>query len=381
MQDQLVPSISAAHGLPRSLRRSRWKSQTHTCLLGYVSLLVIGSAVWLNLAVQGDHTGSAIRRPAWAEGGRGDNRAEAMSLYVDPAFDTCGFDADGDVGVPGGCSAGEAQVHVRAKIDKTIGVANNIDGLFLTLAASADFSTWWPANAGGIRLPRESFVLSPAVVSRRSREQLEAMFMAAQLRAVEVINIQVERPAAGRVTAVDLSPLLPPMFAGARRRAAPPASAAAAAAAAAHWSHGCCPSPIPVAGTGAIHITDDVVLNTLRSASNDTQCQVIDPTGSCGGPGLPARCQGGNECLNFNEEGDATTPGTCLFLDNVQTYGCNWADEVICDLPVHNTAALCAAQQTCQWVQSASCSLSLEEFVEGYRMLRERFEPDHEIST
>jgi len=334
-------------------KRSRWRGQSHVGLLFWIASLVVGSAVWLNLVftAQTDQTAGSLRRAAWASGGRGDNRATgrdggAIQLEVTANMDTCGFgNAIGGDAVASSCASKEAQISVHAKI-KNETLAANIDGLFLTLAASSDFETWWLAN-DGILLPREQFALAPAVVTPRHRERLETLFRAEQLKAAEVVNPQVERVPSDRVAAVDLAPLVPPMF------------------------H----------GSGAIEINEAIALDTMFGLANESHCQLED-TGQCVGPGMPAACVGGDVCRNFN---DPPNPDGCRSA--APTSGCDWVPALDCSAknqdgrPVYADAAACPEHRNCRWMRSASCSLNLDEFLEAYRQLRQRYEPDHEVST
>ena len=200
---------------PPGRRRSRWKANTHFGLLLYLTVLVTGSAVWIHYIFRGDMVGDGamrLNRPAWASGGRGDNRAHGMNLTLSPSFETCGFAEDSFAGT---CGPREARLRVHAKIKTDPGVSENREGLHLVLLASGDFREWWPANAGGLMQPREQFSFKPAEVTDEHRTRLQTVFSAQELRSVEDINTAIERPPPGRLTATELAPLLPPLFLGA----------------------------------------------------------------------------------------------------------------------------------------------------------------------
>ena len=136
-----------------------------------------------------------------------------------------------------------------------------------------------------------------------------------------------------------------------------------------------------VPGSGAIEINEAIALDTMFGLANESHCQLED-TGQCVGPGMPAACVGGDVCRNFN---DPPNPDGCRSA--APTSGCDWVPALDClaknqdGRPVYADAAACPEHRNCRWMRSASCSLNLDEFLEAYRQLRQRYEPDHEVST
>ena len=197
--DDVMPALNR--------RRSRWKQKTHVTLLIYVFILVVGSAVWLKLALNGDHTGAKLRRPAWAAGGRGDERASNIKLRLEPRWGSCSF-ADASVGAQY-CGTEQAAIPVTAHLTNPGQIVDNVEGLFLMLRASSDFRTWWGATANGLMLPRDHFSFVNATITDVTRDKLTDAFKAAEVRAATVVNPTVQRPEPGRVLIGDLTaPLL-----------------------------------------------------------------------------------------------------------------------------------------------------------------------------
>ena len=174
-----------------NVRTSRWKQKTHFTLLTYIVFLVVGSSVWLKLSLTGDHSGGAISRPAWAEGGRGDHLAQITDFTMDVSWDSCVYGETSN-----GCDPDEASVLVEARVGN---VFDNEQGLYLALRASSDFKSWRQANS--VELPRELFALRPANFSVKMKETLIDIFEAAEAKQVgpDNLNPNQPQPVAGEV--------------------------------------------------------------------------------------------------------------------------------------------------------------------------------------
>ena len=105
-------------------------------------------------------------------------------------------------------------------------------------------------------------------------------------------------------------------------------------------------------GTGAQPITEDTVLNTLRGVgAREGDLSPCANPGSAGG-----RCIGTAQCP-------------------VAQPNCPPCD----DPSRQDDPGLC--NQGCIWEQSATCALTLPQFLDAYKALRNQVEPDFQINT
>ena len=202
-----------------NVKTSRWKNKTHVMLLFWITVFVVGSSVWLKMSLAGDHSGAAIDRPAWVGGGRGDSRAVISNFMLDARFDTCRFHESTADKQATECSPEEAQITVIATIEE---VDDNVDGLYLSLRASQDFTSWWQANR--IELPREHFALVEPTLTPSLSKMLGDELESARVQQIierppgsQAGQSQPEKLPAGRVLITTMVAPLKAHFTGMQR--------------------------------------------------------------------------------------------------------------------------------------------------------------------
>lgn len=155
---------------------TRKKRKTHLQLLIYIFIMLCGSSVWLKMMlVGGSSSGLPQGQPMWMRTFEGKAVVEGLKLEVD--MDRCEFRESN----PGGtlaeqhrCGLSNAMVTVTATIEE---INDNMDGLYLAVLASKDFTTWWQANA--VLLPREMFVFAESPLTPQQNRSLSEVFLVA----------------------------------------------------------------------------------------------------------------------------------------------------------------------------------------------------------
>jgi hypothetical protein len=151
------------------------KAKTHLTLLGWIFLMLAGSAVFLHTTLHGDLTGHPPRTalPLWKQPL---NPQVVDDFQIDVEFDQCEFkeratDKTAPLEDQYACGLSDAMVPVTATIS---GANENMGGLYLVLLSSKDFYSWWQANE--ILLPRELFALNSSSLSSAKRDELSRIF-------------------------------------------------------------------------------------------------------------------------------------------------------------------------------------------------------------
>ncbi len=161
---------------------TRTKRKTHLQLLVYIFIMLCGSAIWLKMMlVGGSSSGLPMNMPMWMRTFDGKEIVQGLELDVD--LDTCVFRESAEGGTLAEqhmCGLNNAMVSVTAKIAAN---HDNMDGLYLAVLASKDFTTWWQANA--VLLPRDMFVFAgQPLTPQQNRSLHEAWLHALQEQAL-----------------------------------------------------------------------------------------------------------------------------------------------------------------------------------------------------
>ena len=102
---------SVKHPMARTLYRAS-RRRTHLGLLALISALVLGTAVWLKLSLEGEH-------PYWAY--VSDDRSQIHDFDLDVQWDQCDFKTTEEAGEGLGCDGeGTAMVTVTAMFERVL---------------------------------------------------------------------------------------------------------------------------------------------------------------------------------------------------------------------------------------------------------------------